>query len=156
MNKLILMRHAKSDWSNSNLRDMDRPLSSRGERDAPRMGQLLAAKGEWPELIVASPSLRTRMTVDGLLSGSGLQCEVRYLDNFYPGGPFAFQSAFQEFSDCCGIILLLAHNPGIEEFIMELTGEYKKMPTAAIAVFDLPSGNLEKAQLVSLYTPKDV
>lgn len=155
METLMLMRHAKSDWSDDGLRDLERPLNERGERDAPRMGRLLRAEGWWPELVLASPAVRTRETAAGLFAGAEMQCEIQYLPDFYPGGPAAFRTAFAALDEECRSALFLAHNPGIEEFVMELTGEHHRMPTASIAVFHLPEGTLEEAVLIGLYRPAE-
>ena len=70
---LSLFRHAKSSWDDDTLDDFERPLARRGEDAAPRMGAFMARKGLAPELILCSPSVRTRQTLDGLLCGAGLQ-----------------------------------------------------------------------------------
>ena len=58
MKRLILIRHAKSSWSDYSIDDFDRSLNKRGERDAPFMAQKLAEKGIKPDLIVSSPAKR--------------------------------------------------------------------------------------------------
>ena len=60
--KLILIRHAKSDWENPNIRDFDRPLNGRGNVNAPEMAQRMISQKIYPELIVSSPALRALTT----------------------------------------------------------------------------------------------
>ena len=62
MKQLLICRHAKSSWSQSDLRDFDRPLNKRGEGDAPEMGRRLATRGLRPDLICASPAVRALAT----------------------------------------------------------------------------------------------
>lgn len=62
MKKLVLIRHAKSDWSNPFLEDFDRGLNKRGLKDAPFMAKVLEKKDIKPDLIICSPSLRTKLT----------------------------------------------------------------------------------------------
>ena len=64
MKTLLLLRHAKSSWDNSELADHDRPLNGRGRRDAPRMGQLLAQHDLTPDLIVTSAARRAATTAE--------------------------------------------------------------------------------------------
>jgi len=147
------MRHAKSDWSNSNLRDIERPLNKRGKKDAPRMGEALSARGCCPDLILLSPSERTNRTAEGLIRGIGKNIPEEIIDKFYPGGPEAFTETLQEWSDRADTILILAHNPGIENFVMQLTGRYHKMPTAAAALFYSRDGEW---QLQEILRPREL
>ena len=62
MIRLVLVRHAKSDWANPSIDDHDRPLNARGLRDAPRMARALAGTGFRPEVILSSTALRARTT----------------------------------------------------------------------------------------------
>ena len=62
MKTLYLIRHAKSDWGNPLLADIDRPLNERGKRDAPRMAQRLLDRGELPGLLISSPARRAFRT----------------------------------------------------------------------------------------------
>ena len=64
MKTLLLMRHAKSSWKQKDLPDIERPLSSRGEKDAPMMGRMLKKKELIPDLIISSPAVRARQTVE--------------------------------------------------------------------------------------------
>ncbi|MEM1306411.1 MAG: histidine phosphatase family protein, partial [Pseudomonadota bacterium] len=63
---LILLRHAKSSWSDPGLADIDRPLNKRGRAAAPRMGRWLAQAGYTPDLVICSPSMRTRQTLSAI------------------------------------------------------------------------------------------
>ena len=66
------MRHAKSDWSTSASNDFDRPLSRRGDRDAPRMAAWLAQQSLLPDIIISSPALRTKQTVLAVVEKLGI------------------------------------------------------------------------------------
>ena len=69
MKKLVLIRHAKSDWSNPFLDDFLRPLNKRGEKNAPLMAKVLKEKNIRPDLIISSPSLRTKQTLEYFING---------------------------------------------------------------------------------------
>jgi len=62
MKTIYLVRHAKSSWKNSELKDIERPLNKRGKRDAPFMGQLLQQKGVTTDVMITSPAVRTQTT----------------------------------------------------------------------------------------------
>ena len=62
MKILTLVRHAKSDWSDTSLTDRQRPLNPRGKRDAPEMGKRIVNHGIRPSLIIASPAVRAWTT----------------------------------------------------------------------------------------------
>lgn len=64
MKELILIRHAKSSWSNPLLEDFERPLNKRGAKNAPFMAKVLKQKEVNPDLIISSPSKRTKDTLD--------------------------------------------------------------------------------------------
>ncbi|MEE3099475.1 MAG: histidine phosphatase family protein, partial [Pseudomonadota bacterium] len=71
MHRLVLMRHAKSDWGDPGLGDHDRPLNDRGRRAAPRMGAWLAAQGAFPDAALLSSARRVQETWAGVLDGAG-------------------------------------------------------------------------------------
>src|SRR5690348_4006065 len=72
MKSLVVLRHAKSDWDTMVATDFERPLNSRGLRDAPKIGAALAKTGVIPEMVLCSPALRTRQTWD-LVSSSMIE-----------------------------------------------------------------------------------
>ena len=78
MKKLFLIRHAKSDWSNYLLNDFDRGLNNRGLKDAPFMAKLLENKKIIPDLIISSPALRTKLTLELLLEKIDYKNEIIY------------------------------------------------------------------------------
>ena len=84
---LSLLRHAKSGWDDSSLKDFDRPLSERGETAAPRMGAYMAAQGLAPDLVLCSPAVRACRTLDLVLPHLAGGPTVVYEDNFYLAAP---------------------------------------------------------------------
>ena len=87
MKTLLLMRHAKSSWKDSEKADIDRPLSKRGKKDAPFMGKLLEEKDLVPELILSSVAKRARLTTEAVTKESNYQKKTVYLDSFYLAEP---------------------------------------------------------------------
>lgn len=138
--RLILTRHAKSDWSQPGQSDADRPLNRRGQRDAPRLGLWLASRGYLPDLVLCSTAARTRETLDLVLTTLGSAPEVRHLPSLYHAEPEAIQA---ELARAAGkTVMVVGHNPGIAAFAQDLVHDrplhprFDDFPTAATAVID--------------------
>lgn len=136
--KILVMRHAKSSWSDSGLKDFDRPLNKRGERDAPRMGRYLAEAGILPEQIVASPAARAKATILAVADAASLEPDViNWNEDLYFGSSGAYLEAIQGCSDMANVVMTIGHNPMTERLIYALSGDRfnEAVPTAAIACF---------------------
>jgi phosphohistidine phosphatase len=155
MKTLLIMRHAKSSWDNPDLADHDRPLNSRGRRDAPAMGQRLAEAGLSPQRIVASDATRAVQTAQFVAGACGYRGTVVFLADLYAAPPAAYLSALAALPDDVNTALVVGHNPGLEDLVQQLCGGAQAMPTAAIAHIKLsintwsellqhPAGDLQK------------
>jgi phosphohistidine phosphatase len=133
MKTLLILRHAKSSWDYSDLDDIDRPLNKRGYRDAPKVGLLLMEKELIPEYILCSPAKRARETAEAVAKACQYSGEIIVDGNLYPGNPAAYMDAIQILPEEADPIMIVSHNPGLEEFITFLTGESVRFPTAALA-----------------------
>jgi phosphohistidine phosphatase len=141
------MRHAKSDWSDGSVSDHDRPLNARGQDAAPRMASWLASEGLIPEVILCSTAVRTTQTLALMLNAwrnnavvSDSKPEVHYLRELYLAPASVLVSHASQFATQSSV-LVLAHNPGMEEAVSLLGGRYSEMPTAALAVFEAMEKN---------------
>ncbi len=161
MKTLYLLRHAKSSWNDSSLRDFDRPLNDRGRKDAEQIGKRLAIENLDAALVVCSPALRTRETAEIVLQSSQLRAEERFDERIYEA---SLKDLKQVISDLPGdehIAILIGHNPGFEELLAFLTGEARSMPTCALAKIKLEVGNwgdlrTGETDLEWLITPKEL
>jgi phosphohistidine phosphatase len=135
--RLILMRHAKSDWSDASLSDHARPLNRRGRRSAPLMADWLSDIGSIPDVILSSTSERTKETVQLMLPTWNRDPVVSYSDALYLASPQLILKTIR--SDACDATTLMAvaHNPGIAMLVSALAERSIEMPTAAVAVFDV-------------------
>jgi len=134
MKKLLVLRHAKSSWTDPDLADFDRPLNERGLRAAPFMGSVIVKDGLEPELIISSPAERARTTAELVVQGGDLAADVRFEERIYEASPHTLLQIVSDLDDDLETVLLVGHNPGIEDFVKLLTGVYEPMSTAAMAV----------------------
>jgi phosphohistidine phosphatase len=138
MKTLLILRHAKSSWNNANMTDHDRPLNERGKRDAPRAGRALAAQDVVPELIITSTAERAMSTAEAAAAATNDPPELKYERRLYLASPLTILKILQELGNGPQRVMVVGHNPGLEELVYHLTEEPEAMPTAAIAQVDLP------------------
>jgi len=147
---LSLLRHAKSGYDDPLLRDFDRPLNERGRKAAMRIGQWLRerrAAGEMPDFdqVAASPAVRCRQTIDGVEAGMKARLAPIYENRIYLSSSATLTELVAGFADDCHHALLVGHNPGLEDLLLELVppgGALRaeaelKYPTATLARLDL-------------------
>ncbi len=150
MKRLSLLRHAKSSWDDPVERDFDRPLNERGHRAAQRMGQWFAEEGLSFDQILASPALRIRQTIEGLEAGLGGHIGCQWDKRIYMASAAMLFDLVQETDDAIDHLLLIGHNPGIEDLCLGASEGHdnqhraaiaEKYPTAAFATLDFASGH---------------
>ena len=113
--------------------DHDRPLNKRGKRDAPLIGRLLKKKGLVPDIIISSTAIRARSTAEAVAKASGYKGEIVFDKSLYAAGPDAYLSVMHDLSNEYARVLIIGHNPGLEELLEMLTGEIHLMPTCSLA-----------------------
>jgi phosphohistidine phosphatase len=133
---LILLRHAKSDWS-GNEADTDRPLAKRGRRQAPQAGQWLATHVERIDMAVVSTAVRARSTWDLVSAELGDRPETRLDSNAYAASVGELLAIVRDLDEDLDTVVLVGHNPGLEDLAESLTGDWTALPTSALAVIDL-------------------
>jgi phosphohistidine phosphatase len=133
---LILLRHAKSDWSGGEA-DLVRPLAKRGRRQAPDAGRWLAANIDSIDLAVVSPADRARSTWVIVSAELDVPPQTRIDDRVYAASDSELLDIVRELPDEIDTVALVGHNPGIEDLVALLIGDWVPMPTSAIAVIAL-------------------
>ena len=142
MKNLLIMRHAKSAYPPDVADDFDRPLNGRGQKDAPRMARLLAAFGPQPERILSSPAVRARETTRAVAAGLSLSDDLLLFDDrLYMADTDSLNEAIGSLADGLTTVLVIAHNPGLEQWLDQLCGVNVRLPTAGLAQVDLPAGH---------------
>ncbi len=161
MKTLLILRHAKSSWDNARLADHDRPLNARGEADAPVMGALVREQEIIPQLIISSSAKRARATAEIVAEVCG-EVEVWLTRDLYMAGPEEAMAILEKVSDGINTVMIVGHNPGMEELLTELTGLWERMPTAALAMIGLPVdswqevASSEESTLLNLWLPREL
>jgi phosphohistidine phosphatase len=135
---LILLRHGKSDWSGGEP-DHLRPLAHRGRRQVPVAGRWLADNVGAIDLAVVSPAERTRETWRLAAAELTFPPPVREDERVYGGSARSLLDVVRELSGELATVVLVGHNPGLEDLVASLTGRDVPMPTSALAVIDLPA-----------------
>jgi phosphohistidine phosphatase len=132
---LVLLRHAKADNPPA-VADIDRPLTARGHADAAAAGAWLSHRGYVPDLVVCSPSRRTRETWHGVALALTAAPNVRYDDEVYAASARDLLDLICAVDDSAATVLVVGHNPGISQLSMLLddTGDAEGLRTAGTAV----------------------
>ncbi len=140
MLNLYLLRHAKSNWAKPLAADFARKLTARGRRAARRMADHMAAQGLCPTLILCSPARRTRETLAALATDAN--AEILFEDTLYAGSAGDYLALITAHGGKANEVLVIGHNPAIEELALLLAGGgdktalaelAEKFPTAALA-----------------------
>ena len=163
MKTLMLLRHAKSSWKDSDAEDHERPLNKRGKKTAPQMGRVLATEGLVPDLILSSTAIRARDTAKAVAKAASYKGKVELLESLYLATAGKLLAEAQSRTpDSVERLLLVGHNPGMEDLVEILSGKREAFPTAALAVFEvgIPRWkNLElgvETKLLRVYRPKEI
>ncbi|MGF1545377.1 MAG: histidine phosphatase family protein [Parvularculaceae bacterium] len=173
MKELLLLRHAKSDWTDEGFADPDRPLNARGREAAVAVGARLAADGLLPDRILCSSAIRTRQTLALLWPYAPARAPTEISPALYLASPEAMIAFVAAEGGAAARVLVIAHNPGLEELARSLADPVAsnaadlhrmtaKYPTAALARFSLDIDRWEdaarmagRARLLSFRRPDD-
>jgi phosphohistidine phosphatase len=170
MLRLMILRHAKSDWAEPGRPDMDRPLAPRGERAAALMGAVLAGEEYRPDRILVSPARRTRETLAGVLAHLAPPPPVTTVAGLYEPAAGNYRSVIAANGGSAARLLLVGHNPASQATALLFAGKGEraalaelaaKYPTAALAVIDFEAGAWTEVapragRLVAFLTPRAV
>ena len=162
MKTLLIMRHAKSSWTNSGMSDYKRPLNSRGKENAPKMGQLLRDNDMVPDLIMASSANRAQTTAELVAMACGYENGIEYTRRFYLAEPDAYIEALQALEEGPDCVMVVGHNPGLEYLIEILADEDEVMQTAVIAHLQLPINHWSEltadinGKLINIWRPREL
>jgi phosphohistidine phosphatase len=160
---LLVLRHAKSLWGTATLDDHERPLNERGAREGPKMGALVRECGLTPDLIVSSDAVRARLTAAAVAESSRFGGEVQLEPRLYAASVEDILGVLSTVPEAhSGTVMIVGHNPGLEQLIARLTGEDQGLPTAALAQIALPIDRWRdlkgstRGELLGFWRPKEL
>lgn len=165
---LFLFRHAKSSWDDAALADFDRPLAPRGQRAAPLVGQEMKRRGWLPYLVLVSSARRAVETWKLAAAELAEQPAVQFSRALYLADPRKLLEALHEVAESYRSLVLVGHNPGLEELAAMLAGPgsntaalagiKEKFPTGSLARFNVEGSwpELRIATLTHFLRPKEL
>lgn len=146
MLRLYILRHAKSSWAEAGTKDYDRSLNERGSADMQKLAPVLRERKYLPGRVYSSPSLRTRMTMHGVILAYDDPPVIDYLENLYSGSADTYMKIIKG-NETPEPLMIVGHNPCCAELAVRLVGEgpeeivgkmSTKFPTGTLAVIDFP------------------
>jgi phosphohistidine phosphatase len=134
MKQLLLVRHAKSSWDMTTISDFERTLNPRGHKDAPVMASRLKARSVYVDAFVSSPAVRALTTATYFAEAYNRDIKsIIQIPELYHADSFAFSNVVRNIEDGFNTVALFSHNPGITDFINQLTTtKIHDMPTCGI------------------------
>ena len=133
MKTLLVLRHAKAMDAVGGSRDFDRALSERGRIQAQSIGEFIKTRNEKFDLILSSPALRARETAEIVISAAELHSDIRFQQEVYEASRQVLRALLLKIDDAVSSLMLVGHNPGLEDLVFDLTGRPEHLSPATIA-----------------------
>ncbi|HEV8247612.1 MAG TPA: histidine phosphatase family protein [Polyangiaceae bacterium] len=161
MRTFIIFRHAKAVQEGASS-DRERELTDKGRKAARAMGRLAREQDQVPDAVLCSTATRARETFALFAEGCHYEGRVEFIDELYLAPPAAYVEAARRLGRDAERLMVVGHNPGLEGLLDELTASSESLPTAALAVCELPietwdaMGGKRKGLLKALWRPKEL
>ena len=139
MKTIYFIRHAKSSWEDPILSDFDRPLNDKGLADAPKMGKKLQELGIIPNVIISSPAIRAQETAEIIKKEIGFFGEIIYNKKLYNATADEIVEVVHKLSHDLECVFIVGHNPGLNEIIHDLVGDFVHLSTCSVFGMNLQS-----------------
>ncbi|HEY8216922.1 MAG TPA: histidine phosphatase family protein [Acidimicrobiia bacterium] len=170
MKLLYLLRHAKSSWSDPDLRDLDRPLAPRGRRATAALAGHLRRADIQPALVLCSPARRTIETFERIASAFDTEVTLLVDDELYGSSAEELMHRLRDLPETLSSVMVIGHNPVLQTLAVLLAGGGEpsalerlraKLPTGALATLAIPDDSWRaiepgRARLVGFVTPKEL
>ena len=165
---LFIIRHAKSDWPQSVIRDFDRPLTNRGAKDAPLIARWLGDQNLTPDLLISSPAQRAKQTAEAIIGQLEIpQQKISFDKRLYLASTEILLNVMVELEQDLTTVMLIGHNPGLENLIIHLshdplpyTHDAKLLTTANVVQLRFKSSWKsicpKQGRLINFIRPKDL
>ncbi|MDD2789377.1 MAG: histidine phosphatase family protein [Sulfurimonas sp.] len=159
MRKLYIIRHAKSSWKESGVGDFERPLNKRGSINAPFMGNVLKHKNVMPDMILASPALRTKTTAEILAYTIDFHKDIVFNEEIYEANDVILHKILTNIPNEVATLFLVGHNPGLQMLAEHYVDFADDIPTTGILEIEFACGkwneiSSQNARLLSFEYPK--
>ena len=168
MRRLMLLRHAKTETDAPSGRDFDRRLDPRGVADAEQIGQWLAQQIDRPQRVLVSTAMRARQTWNGVAAALPEMPEVLEVESLYSATPTELMRVIRDHGSDATPLMVIAHNPGVHELALVLTGSgddetrgalNNNLPTSALVTLDFDTATwgeagFRRGHLVGFVSPK--
>ena len=172
MRRLMLLRHAKTETDGPSGRDQDRRLDARGRTDAAEIGGWIGRHPPYPDLVLVSPAIRADQTWKiawEAMKKRAPQPRVEILPELYGANPSQLLQTIRAASSADPkALMLVAHNPGMHELALALTGSGDKasrealldnLPTSGLVILDFETDDwndvaFRRGKLVLFVSPK--
>jgi phosphohistidine phosphatase len=161
MKTLLLLRHAKSSWKQPELHDHDRPLNKRGKKEAPKVGRYLKENDLVPQLILSSTARRAKDTAQAAADESGFPGQIDLYQDLYLSDTACYLDILRCLPDEADRVLVVGHNPELDELLTLLTDVTQHMTTASLAQVNLPITSWQElneatdGRLQNLWAPRE-
>jgi phosphohistidine phosphatase len=161
MKTLLLLRHAKSSWKQPDMNDHDRPLNKRGKKEAPKVGIYLKMNDLLPDLMLSSTARRAQDTARAVAEESGFEGQIDLHQDLYLSDIACYLDILQSLPDTAKRVLVVGHNPEMDELLTLFTDVSQHMSTAALAQIDLPITSWQElneatdGRLQNLWAPRE-
>jgi len=166
--QLMIVRHAKSSWGDQSVPDNQRPLNNRGSKEALILAGLLKEKKYFPDLVLSSTALRAKQTVDAIVKYLEIPHDrIKYIPQLYLAEPETHLQLIRTANDNCTSLMLVGHNPGLENLIKHLccdplpfTTDGKLLTTANFVLlefqFNWSNVSDHSGKLIDFIRPKEL
>ena len=154
--ELLILRHAKSSWADEYTDDWERPLTERGLRDAARVGAFLRERSLMPDLIITSDAVRAETTAQGAADAARYSGKIAKASSLYHAPPHAVIDVIRTTAPSTARrIMIVAHNPGLEDLVTQLTGQRVGLATASLVHVELKLQSWDAIDLTGDATLRD-
>ena len=145
MKRLLILRHAKSDWNTPGEADFDRPLAPRGRQAAPRMGRYMLDQGLTPDLVLCSPAVRAQQTWQLAAQAFESPPRLEFVPALYHASPHDVLDVLREQGGRAATVCVVGHHPAVDGTALMLAGSgdqaaleriRAKYPTGALVVLE--------------------
>jgi phosphohistidine phosphatase len=138
MKTILLLRADLSNPNSPPADDLHHPISRRVQMDALRIGTIVQERELYPEIILTSPALRARQTVELIRRNSGYAGDVLFIDELYRASCQQILELISHLPNRLGRVMIVGHTPGLKQVLTTLTGWDKSFPSTALAYLVTP------------------